>query len=76
MGGVRRARATRGARTGRLECAVEEISLMGAMSTLSSTLPPTGDTTDYTVPIIIGVVALIVIIVAVVLIIKSRSGRK
>lgn len=55
---------------------MEEISLMGAMSTLSSTLPPTGDTTDYTVPIIIGVVALIVIIVAVVLIIKSRSGRK
>lgn len=43
-------------------------------STLTA-LPSVGDTTNLTVPIIIGVVAAIVIVVAVVLIIKSRRSR-
>lgn len=43
-----------------------------------ASLPATGDTTSYTVPIIIGVVAAVVIVAAIILIVagrKKRNGR-
>lgn len=45
-------------------------SLMSMVS-----LPATGDTTDFTIPIIIGVVAAVVIIAGIIVIVAGRKKR-